>query len=726
MRSTFYGHIKEIPGYKLVLQTILKSLIQQMVEQLAEYGEEETVVLTTSVANYCFSPLGSKSGLAFLEQRADIKSDFMQFCLKHTSQLEERNPKLNSWNNIRSGPQSDDTITVDEDNTTIAHADDALQTLTEPLVEVLYAGNHGSEGEGKGRVFINRHKKKVHPLVKSCLKEKILRFPYTDTGEDTGGISRQETTRVTETTQTVSKEKYRVRLTEYDTGGKPADQVMQNKAADKTTDQVTNHGTVGEVTPVELKDTDSKVTPASSSDVEVACQTAKTLSSEGVEFAKTPRVLVHKIQIPRSQQHATFVVGPDSHINTDGQISPNQRIPGRPNQRASQSSLVQTPQSALVQSEREGKSVSTQIESTQTESFCVTKRKYPSKSKFPKTVYPSSQAQVSFSACRPQPEISYSSGRPHQIYSSNQHERRSGNSITHPQPKIMYSGSLHQSKISNSTSHPNYANNSSSNQPPLKLSYYFSQSETEINKSVSQPEPNFRSDQSPIVAHSMRLPYNIGGPGLDTDYEPVKIEVADDNEFTDNTSEQFKWNKDYNYSVFNVESKQIEDWKPPAEECNLIESSKHPATNEIQLKEEPVDVITSVNSSSDASVVSLSQKVVGETLLCSLSSSDNSSTHTSFVPVSDMHPVETEPSLDLSVETTSSGYSNLTFPVIKRLSSSLVFKKRLSKLKRLLGYKSQPTNVNSAKKQQVLAYLSRNRKSPDPDSDLSEYLTGGI
>ena len=67
---------------------ILPVTLVLQVEQLAEYGEEETVVLTASVANYCFSPLGSKSGRAFLEQRADIKSDFMQFCLKQTSQLE--------------------------------------------------------------------------------------------------------------------------------------------------------------------------------------------------------------------------------------------------------------------------------------------------------------------------------------------------------------------------------------------------------------------------------------------------------------------------------------------------------------------------------------------------------------------------------------------------------------------------------------------------------------
>ncbi|XP_045181214.2 uncharacterized protein LOC123540335 isoform X4 [Mercenaria mercenaria] len=74
--------IKDIPGYKVILKAVLKSQIQQLVEQLASTTEEESVILTASVADGTLSHLGSQSGKGFLEDHEDIKSQFLGFCLK--------------------------------------------------------------------------------------------------------------------------------------------------------------------------------------------------------------------------------------------------------------------------------------------------------------------------------------------------------------------------------------------------------------------------------------------------------------------------------------------------------------------------------------------------------------------------------------------------------------------------------------------------------------------
>lgn len=55
------------------------------VEQLATTTEEESVILTASVADGTLCHLGSDSGKVFLEDHEDIKSQFLGFCLKSKS-----------------------------------------------------------------------------------------------------------------------------------------------------------------------------------------------------------------------------------------------------------------------------------------------------------------------------------------------------------------------------------------------------------------------------------------------------------------------------------------------------------------------------------------------------------------------------------------------------------------------------------------------------------------
>lgn len=83
--------IKEIPGYKVILKAVLKSQIQQLVEQLAKHTEEESIILTASVADGTLSHLGSTSGKSFLEDHEDVKSQFLGFCLKwHHKRQQEK------------------------------------------------------------------------------------------------------------------------------------------------------------------------------------------------------------------------------------------------------------------------------------------------------------------------------------------------------------------------------------------------------------------------------------------------------------------------------------------------------------------------------------------------------------------------------------------------------------------------------------------------------------
>lgn len=87
--------IKEIPGYKVILKAVLKAQIQQLIEQLAASTDEESVILTASVAEGTLSHLGSELGKGFLEDHEDVKSQFLGFCLKrqHQKQKEEEEKK---------------------------------------------------------------------------------------------------------------------------------------------------------------------------------------------------------------------------------------------------------------------------------------------------------------------------------------------------------------------------------------------------------------------------------------------------------------------------------------------------------------------------------------------------------------------------------------------------------------------------------------------------------
>ncbi|XP_045182193.2 zinc finger and SCAN domain-containing protein 21-like [Mercenaria mercenaria] len=83
MASSELELVKEIPGYKMILKAVLKGQIQQLVQQLAAHTDEESIILTASVADGTLSHLGSDSGKCFLENHEDIKSQFLGFCLKN-------------------------------------------------------------------------------------------------------------------------------------------------------------------------------------------------------------------------------------------------------------------------------------------------------------------------------------------------------------------------------------------------------------------------------------------------------------------------------------------------------------------------------------------------------------------------------------------------------------------------------------------------------------------
>ncbi|XP_052260357.1 putative zinc finger and SCAN domain-containing protein 5D isoform X2 [Dreissena polymorpha] len=74
--------IKEVPGYRIILKAVLKSQIQQLIEQLASATNEESIILTASVADGTLSHLGSDSAKGFLEDHEDVKSQFLGYCLK--------------------------------------------------------------------------------------------------------------------------------------------------------------------------------------------------------------------------------------------------------------------------------------------------------------------------------------------------------------------------------------------------------------------------------------------------------------------------------------------------------------------------------------------------------------------------------------------------------------------------------------------------------------------
>ncbi|XP_060590591.1 myoneurin-like isoform X2 [Ruditapes philippinarum] len=83
--------LKEIPGYKAILKSVLKSQIQMLMEQLSNQTGEESIILTASVHDGSLSHLGSNTGKGFLEGRDEIKAQFLGYCLKsqHTKESQE-------------------------------------------------------------------------------------------------------------------------------------------------------------------------------------------------------------------------------------------------------------------------------------------------------------------------------------------------------------------------------------------------------------------------------------------------------------------------------------------------------------------------------------------------------------------------------------------------------------------------------------------------------------
>lgn len=98
--------LKDIPGYKAILKSVLKSQIQLLIEQLAENTGEESIILTASVNDGTLSHLGSNTGKGFLEGRDEIKSQFLGYCLKthHKKKSEPRPSPYQRPNNHSSSP----------------------------------------------------------------------------------------------------------------------------------------------------------------------------------------------------------------------------------------------------------------------------------------------------------------------------------------------------------------------------------------------------------------------------------------------------------------------------------------------------------------------------------------------------------------------------------------------------------------------------------------------
>ncbi|XP_052765415.1 uncharacterized protein LOC128206768 isoform X1 [Mya arenaria] len=95
MAAPNFDVIKEIPGYKVILKTVLKAQIQLLVKQLEEHTDEQSVILTASMGDGTLSHLGSDYGQSFLNDFEDFKFSFLGFCLKkhNKKQLEDQEAK---------------------------------------------------------------------------------------------------------------------------------------------------------------------------------------------------------------------------------------------------------------------------------------------------------------------------------------------------------------------------------------------------------------------------------------------------------------------------------------------------------------------------------------------------------------------------------------------------------------------------------------------------------
>lgn len=108
-----FEQLKEIPGYRAILKTVLKSQIQLLLEQLSEHAGEESVILTACVHDGSLSQLGSNGSKGFLEGREEIKSQFLGHILKnHSRHKRYEEPHLvlqRSYNRSRPHPYMKNT-----------------------------------------------------------------------------------------------------------------------------------------------------------------------------------------------------------------------------------------------------------------------------------------------------------------------------------------------------------------------------------------------------------------------------------------------------------------------------------------------------------------------------------------------------------------------------------------------------------------------------------------
>ncbi|KAL4221330.1 hypothetical protein ACF0H5_019591 [Mactra antiquata] len=74
--------LKDIPGYRAILKSVLKAQIQMLMDQLSTHTGEESIVLTASVHDGSLYHLGSEAGKGFLEGKDELKAEFLGFCLK--------------------------------------------------------------------------------------------------------------------------------------------------------------------------------------------------------------------------------------------------------------------------------------------------------------------------------------------------------------------------------------------------------------------------------------------------------------------------------------------------------------------------------------------------------------------------------------------------------------------------------------------------------------------
>ncbi|XP_052759606.1 zinc finger protein with KRAB and SCAN domains 1-like isoform X2 [Mya arenaria] len=74
--------LREIPGYKAILKSVLKSQIQFLMEQMSDQTGEESVVLTASIHDGSMCALGSTTGRGFMDGKDEIKAQFLGYCIK--------------------------------------------------------------------------------------------------------------------------------------------------------------------------------------------------------------------------------------------------------------------------------------------------------------------------------------------------------------------------------------------------------------------------------------------------------------------------------------------------------------------------------------------------------------------------------------------------------------------------------------------------------------------